>query len=53
MSKAKLGEELNDVRQKLLVEQKQRKVTENEMVNLKKIIAENDNNNEVGYFRFS
>ncbi|KAK9283049.1 hypothetical protein L1049_011277 [Liquidambar formosana] len=41
--KETLDEELHAVREKLLVEEKQRKIIENELVKLKKLAPENDN----------
>lgn len=44
--KARLSEELQDVKQRLLIEEKQRKSVENELVKLKKAVPEKEDDFE-------
>lgn len=50
LKKATITEELQTVKQRLLVEEKQRKTVENELVKLKKAVPENENDFEVIWF---
>ena len=47
ISKARLNEELQAMRQRLLVEERQRKTVEYELVKLKKVVPEKENVFEV------
>ena len=49
LKKATITEELLTVRQKLLVEEKQRKTVENELVKLKKAVPEIENDFEARF----